>query len=74
MTVATEDKATEAMVLHEVRDGIARITLNRPEAANALAPEQRNRLIELFEADSQDPAVRVRTPAPSPSRRRSRRA
>jgi 2-(1,2-epoxy-1,2-dihydrophenyl)acetyl-CoA isomerase len=59
MTAATEDKATEAMVLHEVRNGIARITLNRPEAANALAPEQRDRLIELFEADSQDPAVRV---------------
>lgn len=59
MTAATEDKATEAMVLHEVRDGIARITLNRPEAANALAPEQRDRLIELFQADSQDPAVRV---------------
>jgi hypothetical protein len=54
-----EDKATQDRVLHEVRDGIARITLNRPEAANALAPEQRNRLIELFEADSQDPAVRV---------------
>ena len=27
MTTATEDKATEAMVLHEVRDGGARITL-----------------------------------------------
>jgi 2-(1,2-epoxy-1,2-dihydrophenyl)acetyl-CoA isomerase len=67
MTTASEQKAEDRAadntvqdrVLHEVRDGIARITLNRPEAANALAPEQRNRLIELFEADSQDPAVRV---------------
>ena len=56
---SAEDKAAQDQVLHEVRDGIAWITLNRPEAANALAPEQRNRLIKLFEADSQDPAVRV---------------
>src|ERR1700716_1029122 len=45
-------------VLHEVRDSVARITLNRPDAANALAPEQRDLLIELFQAHSQDPGVR----------------
>jgi enoyl-CoA hydratase/carnithine racemase len=39
---------TADMVGHEVRDGIARITLNSPEAANALGPEQRDLLIELF--------------------------
>jgi 2-(1,2-epoxy-1,2-dihydrophenyl)acetyl-CoA isomerase len=49
----------EDMVLHEVKDGIARITLNRPDAANALAPEQRDLLIELFGAYSADPEVRV---------------
>jgi 2-(1,2-epoxy-1,2-dihydrophenyl)acetyl-CoA isomerase len=49
----------EEMVLHEVRDGIARITLNRPAVANALAPEQRDQLIELFQAHSRDPGVRV---------------
>jgi 2-(1,2-epoxy-1,2-dihydrophenyl)acetyl-CoA isomerase len=49
----------EDMVLHEVKDGIARITLNRPDAANALAPQQRDLLIELFGGYSQDPDVRV---------------
>jgi 2-(1,2-epoxy-1,2-dihydrophenyl)acetyl-CoA isomerase len=40
-------------------EGIRRITLNRPEAANALRPQDRDRLIEaLGEADA-DPAVRV---------------
>jgi 2-(1,2-epoxy-1,2-dihydrophenyl)acetyl-CoA isomerase len=52
------DEAAE-MVLHEVRDGIAWITLNRPAVANALAPEQRDRLIELFQACGRDPEVRV---------------
>jgi 2-(1,2-epoxy-1,2-dihydrophenyl)acetyl-CoA isomerase len=51
--------AAEEMVLREVRDGIARITLNRPDVANALAPEQRDQLIELFQAYSRDPEVRV---------------
>jgi 2-(1,2-epoxy-1,2-dihydrophenyl)acetyl-CoA isomerase len=51
--------ATEEMVLREVRDGIAWITLNRPDVANALAPEQRDQLIELFQAYSRDPGVRV---------------
>jgi 2-(1,2-epoxy-1,2-dihydrophenyl)acetyl-CoA isomerase len=52
-------RVAEDLVLHDVRDGIARITLNRPDAANALAPEQRDLLIGLFEADSRDPGVRA---------------
>jgi 2-(1,2-epoxy-1,2-dihydrophenyl)acetyl-CoA isomerase len=58
MAIPAEEMAAGDMVLHEVRDGIARITLNRPQAANALAPEQRDLLIELFQAHSQDSAVR----------------
>ncbi len=46
-------------ILYACVDGIARITLNRPDAANALTPDQRNRLIELFEAASGDLNVRV---------------
>ncbi|TFH13149.1 MAG: enoyl-CoA hydratase/isomerase family protein, partial [Acidimicrobiales bacterium] len=39
-------------LLYSVDGGIARITLNRPDAANAITPDQRNRMIELFEAAS----------------------
>ena len=46
-------------LLYSCEDGIARITLNRPDAANALTPDQRNHLIELFEAASGDLNVRV---------------
>lgn len=46
-------------VLWEVTDGIGRLTLNRPEAANAIAPEQRRRIIALLEEASDNPDVRV---------------
>ncbi len=46
-------------LIYTCADGVARITLNRPDAANALTPDQRNRLIELFEAASGDLNVRV---------------
>ncbi len=52
-TAATDD------ILYNCIGGVARITLNRPDAANALTPDQRNRLIELFEAASGDLNVRV---------------
>lgn len=44
---------------YEVAGGVARITLNRPDAANAITPDQRNRMIELFEEASGDLRVRV---------------
>ena len=46
-------------LLYSVDGGIARITLNRPDSANAITPDQRNRMIELFEAASGDLHVRV---------------
>jgi len=46
-------------VLCEDDGGIRRITLNRPESANALRPEDRNRVIELLDDAHEDPAVRV---------------
>jgi 2-(1,2-epoxy-1,2-dihydrophenyl)acetyl-CoA isomerase len=36
-------------VLYELREGIARITLNRPDAANAITPDQRRVIIHLLE-------------------------
>ena len=46
-------------IIYACDDGIARITLNRPDAANALTPDQRNRLVDLFETASGDLNVRV---------------
>ncbi|MEU1401510.1 enoyl-CoA hydratase-related protein [Streptomyces sp. NPDC005728] len=46
-------------VLHEVRDHVSYVTLNRPEALNALTPAQRDVLIALLAEASQDPDVRA---------------
>lgn len=58
-TTNGEAPAPEETVRYELTDGIARITLNRPDAANAITPDQRERLIELFDAASADLNVRV---------------
>src|SRR6195952_1530011 len=53
------DNAVEAAVLHGDSGGIRRITLNRPEAANAVRPEDRDTLIGLLEDADADHSVRV---------------
>jgi 2-(1,2-epoxy-1,2-dihydrophenyl)acetyl-CoA isomerase len=53
------ESAIGAAVLHSDADGIRRITLNRPEAANALRPVDRDRLIELLNEADEDHAIRV---------------
>jgi len=53
------DEPPEEQVLHRVEDGVAWITLNRPEAGNSLTPDQRNLLIELLEHANADLNVRV---------------
>lgn len=45
-------------VLYELRDGVAIITLNRPEKMNALTVEMREALGTYFEQAGRDPAVR----------------
>ena len=55
------DSATtdEQDLLWEVGDdGVAWLTLNRPDAANAITPDQRNRTIELMESASGDLNIR----------------
>ena len=56
-SMTTETLGTS--VLHELRDGISTITLNRPDAANAVLPEMRDTIIDLLAAADPDPAVRV---------------
>jgi 2-(1,2-epoxy-1,2-dihydrophenyl)acetyl-CoA isomerase len=53
------DPSIEEQVRHVVERGVAWITLNRPEAGNALTPAQRNHLITLLERASADLAVRA---------------
>jgi methylglutaconyl-CoA hydratase len=46
-------------ILYELRDGIARITLNRPEKRNALDGEMVEELKSVFSASAADDACRV---------------
>jgi 2-(1,2-epoxy-1,2-dihydrophenyl)acetyl-CoA isomerase len=57
--MAVEEDAAAADLCCEVRSGAMWITLNRPEAANALRPAQRNQLIEWLEEASAEADVRV---------------
>jgi 2-(1,2-epoxy-1,2-dihydrophenyl)acetyl-CoA isomerase len=50
---------TYGTLLYDVRDGIARITLNRPEALNALNREMTRELADVALQAATDPAVRV---------------
>ena len=53
------DVPVEEQVLHRVENGVSWITLNRPEAANAITYQQRNYVIDLLEAASVDYHVRA---------------
>ncbi|MFF1645360.1 enoyl-CoA hydratase/isomerase family protein [Streptomyces sp. NPDC058240] len=48
-----------SLVLHATDNGVSWITLNRPEAMNAVTREQRERVIGLLAEASADPAVRA---------------
>jgi len=54
-----EEQPLDQQVLHELRDRVAWITLNRPEAHNAITPDQRNRVIDLLSEASADLATRA---------------
>jgi 2-(1,2-epoxy-1,2-dihydrophenyl)acetyl-CoA isomerase len=55
----SDEPAVEELVRYEVEGGVARITLKRPDAQNALTWPMRDRLAELFEAASLDLNVRA---------------
>ena len=44
---------------YRVQDGVATLTLNRPEARNALSPTMKDELCEVLPAAAADPAVRA---------------
>ncbi|MGW7069965.1 enoyl-CoA hydratase/isomerase family protein [Streptomyces sp. NPDC054855] len=49
----------DSLVLHATDNGVSWITLNRPEAMNAVTWDQRERLISLLADASADPGVRA---------------
>jgi 2-(1,2-epoxy-1,2-dihydrophenyl)acetyl-CoA isomerase len=53
------ESTLEDQVLHRIEDGVCWITLNRPEAANAITYQQRNRVIDLLADASADYHVRA---------------
>ena len=67
MTSSPEESSTpeisadsaDSLILHATDNQVSWITLNRPESLNAITPDQRERLIQLFSDASADPAVRA---------------
>ncbi|MHB1486200.1 MAG: enoyl-CoA hydratase/isomerase family protein [Acidimicrobiales bacterium] len=53
------ERALDDQVLYRLEAGVAWITLNRPEAHNAITPDQRNRVIALLSGAGADLATRV---------------
>ncbi|GAB2936199.1 enoyl-CoA hydratase/isomerase family protein [Streptomyces heilongjiangensis] len=53
------EKSRDPLILHATDNAVSWITLNRPEAMNALTPDQRDRLVKLLSDASADPAVRA---------------
>jgi 2-(1,2-epoxy-1,2-dihydrophenyl)acetyl-CoA isomerase len=55
---ATSPDSTSTVVLLDVTDGVATVTLNRPESMNALDIATKNLLLATLRQVAQDPAVR----------------
>jgi enoyl-CoA hydratase/carnithine racemase len=58
-TSSTSPKLVFQTLLYDVQEGIATITLNRPEKMNAFTTQMRDELIAAFDATDADDAVRA---------------
>ncbi|MFD4565994.1 enoyl-CoA hydratase/isomerase family protein [Streptomyces sp. NPDC058467] len=56
---ASAEKSLDSLILHATDNAVVWITLNRPEAMNALTWDQRERVIALLAQASADPDVRA---------------
>ncbi|MEE1737546.1 enoyl-CoA hydratase-related protein [Streptomyces sp. BE147] len=56
---ANSAEPVESLVLHATDNGVSWITLNRPDAMNAVTWDQRERVIALLAEASADPTVRA---------------
>ena len=57
--MSESERPLDELVRYQVDNGVARITIDRPEAGNALTAAMRDRLAELFEVVSTTLAVRT---------------
>jgi 2-(1,2-epoxy-1,2-dihydrophenyl)acetyl-CoA isomerase len=57
--VSDPESLADGTLLRRVSDGVVWLTLNRPDAGNALTPDQRNTLIDLLHQADLDPAARA---------------
>jgi 2-(1,2-epoxy-1,2-dihydrophenyl)acetyl-CoA isomerase len=57
--VTTSESLTAETLLHRVEGGVSWITLNRPDAGNAINADQRNTIIALLQTADLDPAIRA---------------
>jgi 2-(1,2-epoxy-1,2-dihydrophenyl)acetyl-CoA isomerase len=57
--VTTSESLTAGTLLHRVEEGVSWITLNRPDAGNAINADQRNTIIDLLHTADLDPAIRA---------------
>lgn len=53
-----DERPLEDRLIHRNEEGVVRVTINTPDAGNALSTDMRDRLTEVFEEASADLAVR----------------
>ncbi|MFJ1732367.1 enoyl-CoA hydratase/isomerase family protein [Streptomyces sp. NPDC088254] len=53
------DRSADSLVLHATDNHVSTLTLNRPEALNAITPDQREHLIQHLADASADPEIRA---------------
>ncbi|MEU0674874.1 enoyl-CoA hydratase-related protein [Streptomyces sp. NPDC006172] len=53
------ETSADSLVLHATDNHVSTLTLNRPEALNAITPDQRERLIQHLADASADPEIRA---------------
>ncbi|WP_327689028.1 enoyl-CoA hydratase/isomerase family protein [Streptomyces tubercidicus] len=56
---AARSDPVDSLILHATDNGVSWLTLNRPDAMNAVTWDQRERLIDLLAEASADPGVRA---------------
>ena len=57
--MTASESLTAGTLLHRVEEGVSWITLNRPDAGNAINADQRNTIIDLLHTADLDPAIRA---------------